>query len=60
MLEEMSKMAKGATPFRENKIAEALLLVDLREFRKMPPRVQTWAGLYLSAKQFKEQLEEVA
>lgn len=53
-------MAKGETPFRENKIAEALLVVDLREFRKMPARVQTWAGLYLSAKQYRDQLKEVA
>ena len=46
MLDKKMKQANGSAVFVEDKIAQALLDLELKEFRKLPGRAQTWAGLY--------------
>lgn len=60
MLEEKMKMARGDIPFAEDKICDALLDLDMAEFRKLPGIVQNYAGLHLAAKRRLESLKEVA
>lgn len=50
MLEEKASQARGDAPFAEDAIASAVLSLSLPEFRKLPGVVQTWAGLYATAK----------
>jgi hypothetical protein len=60
MLEEKSKQARGNARFVPDKICDALLELSLPEFRKLPGIVQTWAGLYATARRHAESLKEVA
>lgn len=60
MLEEKARQARGDAPFTEDEIASTVLNLNLPEFRKLPGVVQTWAGLYATAKRRHEQLVEVA
>lgn len=58
MLEEKMKQAKGEAPFVEDKICDALLALDLPEWRRLPGIVQNYAGLYDAAKRRRESLKE--
>lgn len=60
MLDEKMKQAQGTALFVEDKIAQAVLDLELKDFRKLPGRVRTWAGLYATAKRKAESLSEVA
>ena len=58
MWEEKAKMARGETPFVEDKICDELLALSLPEFRKYPPRWQSYAGVDSSLKCNKWSFEE--
>jgi hypothetical protein len=60
MLEEKARQARGDAPLVEDKICQAFLDLDLPEFRKLSPMVQTWCGFYATAQRRAAQLAEVA
>lgn len=60
MLDAKIKQARGESPFVEDRIAQSLLDLDMTEWRKLPGILQTYAGLYDSAKRYVAQLKEVA
>jgi hypothetical protein len=60
MIRAMMKQADGSVVFVENKIAQTVLDLGLREYYKLPGRVQTWAGLYATAQRRHEMLKDAA
>jgi len=60
MWEQKAKMARGEIPFAEDKICDELLALPLPQFRKYPPRWQSFAGMHAEAKRKFDSLKEVA
>lgn len=59
-LESKRKEAAGEAPFTEDRLLDALVTSDSRQFYKLPPRWQTIVGYHSTAKRLKAQMGEVA
>jgi hypothetical protein len=57
MWERKARMARGEVPFEDDPICDAVLAKPLPEFRRYPPRWQSYAGMHGEAKRKFESLK---
>lgn len=57
-LEELKAQAEGRKPFRENKILEALVGIEMKDYWKLDKDTRLAFSFYLTAKRYAEQMKE--